>query len=152
MADSAAAGQRVLSRRMPPVLAALLILVACPCAAANIYAHPSTPTRVVTLGLGLACLVAAYACVRFFLVVDAEGAQVRDLAHTHWLPWSEIDRVEVAERVRGSATIRFVRTDGSQVDVPPSLLQPVKPTGRPAATRMLRDLQRQIEAHRANSR
>jgi hypothetical protein len=138
----------VLSRRVPPGVAALLILLACPCAAVNLYAHPSGTVRVVTLVLGAAFLVTAYAVVRFYLVVDDDGAGVRDLVHTHWLPWSEVDRVEVASRVRGSDTIRFVRRDGGHVDVPPSLVQPVKPTGRPAARRMLEDLRRQIEARR----
>lgn len=137
-----------LRRRVPPGVAALLILLACPCLAVNLYAHPSATVRVVTLVLAAAFLGTAYAVVRFYLVVDDEGAGVRDLVRTHWLPWPEIERVEVAARVRGSETIRFVRHDGSHVDVPPSLLQPVKPTGRPAARRMLQDLRRQIEARR----
>ena len=44
--------------------------------------------------------------------------------------------------------VRFVRRDGTYADVPPSLLQPVKPTGRPAARRMLRDVLHRIEARR----
>jgi hypothetical protein len=134
----------VLRRRVPPGVAALLILLACPCVAANLYAHPSGSVRVITLGLAVLLLGAAYAVVRFHLVVDDEGAGVRDLVRTHWLPWSEIDRVEVASRVRGSDTIRFVRHDGTHVDVPPSLLQPVKPITRPVANRRLQDLRRQI--------
>jgi hypothetical protein len=133
-----------LRRRVPPGVAALLILLACPCLAVNLYAHPSGTVRAVTLVLAAAFLGAAYAVVRFYLVVDDEGAGVRDLVRTHWLPWSQIERVEVAARVRGSETIRFVRHDGSHVDVPPSLLQPVKPVTRPVANRRLQDLRRQI--------
>jgi len=135
-----------------PVATALLVLLACPCAAVNIYAHPSTAVRTITLALGAAALVTAFATVRMFLVVDYEGVALRFLGREQWLAWSEIDRVEIAGGVRGSETIRFVRHDGTYADVPPSLLQPVKPTGRPAARRLLRDILQRIEARRAESR
>ena len=152
MADSGQRGNEALSWRVSPVATALLILLACPCAAVNIYAHPSTAVRTVTLVLGAAALVTAFATVRMYLVVDGEGVALRYLGRGQWLPWSQIDRVEIAGGVRGSETIRFVRRDGTYADVPPSLLQPVKPTGRPAARRMLRDILRRIEARRAETR
>jgi len=152
MADSGQRGNEALSWRVSPVATALLILLACPCAAVNIYAHPSTAVRTVTLVLGAAALVTAFATVRMYLVVDGEGVALRYLGREQWLPWSQIDRAEIAGGVRGSETIRFVRRDGTYADVPPSLLQPVKPTGRPAARRMLRDILRRIEARRAESR
>ena len=152
MADSGQRGNEALSWRVSPVATALLILLACPCAAVNIYAHPSTAVRTVTLVLGAAALVTAFATVRMYLVVDGEGVALRYLGREQWLPWSQIDRAEIAGGVRGSETIRFVRHDGTYADVPPSLLQPVKPTGRPAARRMLRDILRRIEARRAETR
>jgi Bacterial PH domain len=153
MADAArSAPAAALSRRVSPVATALLILLACPCAAVNLYGHPSSTLRVVTLGVGIAALVTAFASYRMFLLVDDEGVALRYLSREQWLPWSEIDRAEIVHRVRGSETIRFVRRDGSYADVPPSLLQPVKPTGRPVARRMLQETLRQVEARRPADR
>ena len=150
MADSAQRERRPLSWRVSPVQTALLILLACPCAAVNIYAHPSSTVRAVTLIIGAAALVTAFASLRMYLVVDDEGVALRYLTRAQWLPWSEIDRVEIVAGVRGSETIRFVRSDGTFVDTPPSLLQPTKPTGRPAARRMLQDILHRIEARRGD--
>jgi hypothetical protein len=146
MADTAAPE---LAYRISPVQTALLILLASGCLAANIYLHPSGPVRLVTLVIGIGALVLAAVTWRMYLVVDDEGAAVRYLGREQWLPWSAVDRVEVVSGVRGSDTIRFIRTDGTYVDTPPSLLQPNRPTGRPAARRRLQDLQRQFEARRA---
>jgi hypothetical protein len=152
MADAARSAPPALTRRISPVATALLILLACPCAAVNLYGHPSPTLRVVTVGVGLAALVTAYGSYRMFLLVDDEGVAVRQLTREHWLPWSEIDRAEIVSGVRGSETVRFVRRDGSYADVPPSLLQPVRPTGRPVAHRMLQETLRQIEARRPADR
>jgi len=51
--------------------------------------------------------------------------------------------------VRGSDTVRLVRQDGSYVDVPPSLLQPAKPTSKPRALAQLNSVANQLEARRA---
>jgi hypothetical protein len=146
MADAAAPE---LTYRISPVQTALLILLACPCLAANIYLHLSGPVRLVTLLIGLGALVLAAATWRMYVVADDEGVAVRYLGREQWLPWSEVDRVEVVSGVRGADTIRFTRTDGTYVNAPPSLLQPSRPTGRPAARRRLQDIQRQFEARRA---
>jgi hypothetical protein len=134
--------------RISPAQTALLILVSIPCLAANLYWHPSVAVRVVTLLIGLSALVLAFASRRMYLVVDDEGVAVRLLRHEQWLPWAEISSMEVVSGVRGSDTIRFHRTGGAYVDVPPSLLQPSRPTARIAARRRLQDTLRQIEARR----
>jgi hypothetical protein len=140
-----------LAFRFSPVQTALLILVACPCAAVNLYAHPSPPFRGITIAIGLTALVLAVVTYRMYLVVDDEGVALRHLRGDHWLPWAQIDRAEIVTGVRGSETIRFVRRDGSYVDAPPSLLQPSRPTARPAARRRLQDILRQIEQRRVGS-
>jgi hypothetical protein len=137
-----------LAYRISPVQTALLILLAVPCAAFNIYFHPSGPARLVSLLIGVGAVVLAVVGYRMYLVVDDEGAAVRFLGREHWLPWAEVAEVELVSGVRGSDTIRFSRTDGTYVDVPPSLLQPSKPTGRPAARRRLQDILRQVQARR----
>ncbi|MGN5633974.1 hypothetical protein [Streptomyces sp. AC154] len=134
--------------RIPPVQIALLILLACPCAAVNVYGHPSAVLRVVTLVVGAAAMVTAFVAVRMYLAVDDEGIAVRFMRREHWLPWSSVQQVDVVGGVRGSDTIRFVRADGTCVDVPPSLLQPSRPVGKPAAKRLLRDAARRIESRR----
>jgi Bacterial PH domain len=140
-----------LHRRISPVQVALLILVVCGCAALNIYARPSGPVRVVTLLIGAAALVLALTAMRMFLFVDEEGVELRRFFRVTALSWPDVDRLEIVSGVRGSDTIRFSRTDGTYVDVPPSLLQPSKPTSRPNARRALKDTLRQIEARRTAS-
>lgn len=135
--------------RISPVQTASLILLAVPCAAANIYLHPSGPVRLVTLLIGVGAVVLAVVSYRMYLVVDDEGVAVRYLGREQWLPWAEVSDVQLVSGVRGSETIRFSRTDGTYVDAPPSLLQPSRPTGKPAARRRLQDIQRQFEDRRA---
>lgn len=138
----------LLSWRVSPAQTALLFLVVCGCAALNIYAHPSGPVRSVTIVIGLIAFSMALATLRMFLAVDSEGVAVRYLGQTVWMPWSQIRRLEIVSGVRGSDTIRFTRTDGSYVDTPPSLLQPSRPTSRPAARHLLKDILGQLEARR----
>ena len=139
-----------LSWRVPPYQPALLMLVVCAVAALNIYGHPSQTVRVVTLALGALALALAVFALRMYLRVDAEGVVVRYLLRPSWLAWSEIARVEVVSGVRGSDTVRLVRHDGSYVDVPPSLLQPGRPTSKPRALAQLTSIGNQIEARRAS--
>jgi uncharacterized membrane protein len=134
--------------RVSPVQTALLILVASPCAAVNLYAHPSSPVRLVTILIGVAALALAVVSRRMYLVVDDEGVAMRWVRAAHWMPWSDIGVVEIVSGVRGSDTIRFGRKDGSYLDAPPSLLQPSKPTGKPVARRMLRGTLATIESRR----
>jgi hypothetical protein len=137
-----------LSWRVPPYQPALLMLVVCVAAALLIYGHPSDTVRSLALLLGTVALVAAVFALRMYLVVDAEGIEVRYLWRPAWLPWSEIARVEVVSAVRGSDTVRVVRRDGTYVDVPPSLLQPAVPTSKPRARARLNSIGNQIEARR----
>ncbi|HEY0165419.1 MAG TPA: hypothetical protein VGB75_00120 [Jatrophihabitans sp.] len=140
-------GQR-LSWQVPPYQPALLMLLVCGAAAWNIYGHPSETARALTLGLGALALGLAVLALRMYLGVDSDGAVVRYLGRPVWLPWAEVARVEVVSGVRGSDTVRFVRHDGSHVDVPPSLLQPSTPMSRPRAAARLNGIGNQIEAHR----
>jgi hypothetical protein len=137
-----------LSWRVPPYQPALLMLLVCGAAALNIYGHPSQTVRVVTLALGVLALGMAVAALRMYLRVDDEGVVVRYLLRPAWLPWSEIARVEMVSDVRGADTVRVVRHDGSYVDVPPSLLQPSRPTSKPRALAQLNSICNQIEARR----
>jgi hypothetical protein len=151
MADpdpAAPATDQPLSWQVPPYQPALLMLVVCAAAAFNIYGHPSETVRVVTLALGALALGLAVLALRMHLAVDDEGVLVRYLFRPSWLPWSEIARVEVVSDVRGANTIRLVRNDGTYVDVPPSLLQPAKPTSKPRALAQLTSIGNQIEARR----
>jgi len=137
-----------LSWRVPPYQAALLMLVVCASAAFVLYGHPSDTARYLALAAGIAALVLAVFALRMYLVVDAEGIEVRYLGRPVWLPWPQIARVEVVSGVRGSDTVRVVRHDGSYVDVPPSLLQPAVPTSKPRASARLNSIGNQIQARR----
>jgi hypothetical protein len=134
--------------RVSPLQTALLILVASPCAAVNLYLNPSAPVRLVTILIGVAALALAVVSRRMYLAVDEDGVGMRFLRQEHWVPWTDIDTVEIVSGVRGSDTIRFGRKDGTYLDAPPSLLQPSRPTGKPVARRMLRGTLATIESRR----
>lgn len=142
------AGSTPAAWRVPPVQIAALILLACPCAAVNIYGHPSAALRLLTLAAGAAALVTALVGARMYLLVDGEGIAVRFVGREQWLPWSSVAQVDVVTGVRGSETIRVSRADRTYVDVPPSLLQPSRPVRKPVARTLLRDAVRRIEALR----
>ncbi|MEV6849178.1 PH domain-containing protein [Actinoplanes sp. NPDC051411] len=137
-----------LNYRIGPGQTAALILVAVACFVPALYFHPSSAVRVVVVVIALAALALAAVTRWMYLVVDDEGVAVRYLGREQWLPWPEIKRVEVVSGVRGSETIRFSLADGTSVDAPPSLLQPSRPMGKPAARRRLEEIQRQIESRR----
>lgn len=147
-----AVGGGVLIWRIPPYQAALLLLFVSGAAALNIYGNPSDPVRTVTLAFGAVALGLAVLALRMYLVVDDEGVAVRHVLRQNWIPWSEVARVEVVSDVRGAATVRFIRGDGTYVDVPPSLLQPSRPTSKPRALAQLNAISNQIEARRNRSR
>ena len=134
--------------RIPAYQPALLMLVLVAAAALNIYAHPSAVVRISTLAIGLICGGLAVAALRLQLVATEDGVAVRQLAGERWLPWSELDQVEVVPNVRGAPTLRLNRLDGSYVDVPPSLLQPTKPTAKHVVMRNLDTVAGQLEQRR----
>jgi hypothetical protein len=137
--------------RIGPGQTAALILVAVVCFVPALYFHPSSAVRGVVIAIALAALALAAVSRWMYLAIDDEGVAVRYLGRERWLPWPEIARVEIVTGVRGSETIRFVQVDGTFVDAPPSLLQPSRPMGKPAARRRLEDVRRQIESRRAKA-
>jgi hypothetical protein len=137
--------------RIGPGQTAVLILVAVACLVPALYFHPSAAARGVLVAIALAALALAAVTRWMYLVVDDEGVAVRYLGRERWLPWPEITQVEIVSGVRGSDTIRFSRSDGTAVDAPPSLLQPSRPMGKPAARRRLEEVRRQIESRRVEA-
>ncbi len=139
------------SWRIPPAQTAILFLVVTACAALNIYWRPSGPVRIFTILLALAALAWAIVGMRMYLAVDDEGVAIRFVGRESWLPWPEIAGIDVVSGVRGAHTIRFTRTDGTHVDVPPSLLQPVKPTKKPVAIARLKSVATELQLRRSRA-
>ena len=137
--------------RFPPWQPALLFLIATACAALNLYGHPAVGARLATLAVGAVAVLVAVFLLRMALVVDQDGIAVRFLARVQWVPWAEVKAIGLAD-VRGNETVRVIRTDDRQVDVPPSLLQPVRPTSKPRASARLRFIVGQISAVNPASR
>lgn len=145
MSDPAAGQSERLVWRLPPYLPAIGLLIVCACAAENIYGSPSLQVRIATLLIGLLILVVSIVALRMGFVVDDEGLAVRFIGRVTWVPWSEVKDIGLAD-VRGNETIRILRINDSKVDVPPSLLQPVRPTSKLKASRRLRGIVLQIKA------
>jgi hypothetical protein len=137
--------------RIGPGQTATLILVAVVCFVPALYFHPSSAVRGVLAAIAIAALALAAVTRWMYLEVDDEGVAVRYLGRERWLRWPEIAGIEIVSGVRGSDTIRFVRIDGTSVDAPPSLLQPSRPMGKPAARRRLEEIRRQIESRRVEA-
>jgi hypothetical protein len=133
--------------RFPPSLAAAGFLVAAGCAAINLYGHPAAGTRALTLLVGVVALALAVALLRMAFVVDADGLAVRFLVHAAWIPWADVKAVGLAD-VRGNETLRIVRHDDTQVDVPPSLLQSVRPMAKNRASARLQGIAVRVRAQR----
>jgi hypothetical protein len=148
--DSSADQTEPLCWRVPPAQSALLFLVVCGSAALNLYSRPAAEIRLVTIGLGLLALGAAICALRMYLVADDQGVGVRYLGRASWTAWSQIERVEVVSGVRGAHTVRLTRRDGSSVTVPPSLLQPTRPTSKPRALAQLKGIARDLETLRTH--
>jgi len=138
--------------RIPSYQPAMLMLVLVIAAALNIYAHPSAVIRIPTLAIGLLCGGLAIAALRLQLVATSDGIALRQLFGQQWLPWSELAEVEVVPNVRGAPTVRLNRVDGGYVDVPPSLLQPTKPTSKHVVMRKLDTVAGQLEQRRRAQR
>jgi hypothetical protein len=134
--------------RIPSYQPAVLMLVLVAAAALNLYAQPSLVVRIPTLAIGLACGGLAIAALRLQLVATDDGVAVRQLLGQQWVPWSELARAEVVPNVRGAPTVRLNRVDGSYVDIPPSLLQPTKPTAKRVVMRNLDTVAGQLEQRR----
>ncbi len=135
-------------RRIHPAQPAVLLLVISALAFVDLYLSPSTGLRVFSLLLIAALLVMVVTSLRMYLVADHEGIAIRFVRDEVWIPWSEIDRIDVATGVRGSGTVRIQRRDGTHADVPPSLLQPLKPTTVPKAMSQLRYVVNALEGLR----
>lgn len=133
--------------RFPAYLPALGFLVATACAAVNLYTHPSVQVRALSVIVGAVALATAVVLVRMAFVVDAEGLAVRFLVRVKWVPWAEVKAVGVAD-VRGSETVRILRHDDSQIDVPPSLLQSVRPMSKHRASARLNGIVARVLAQR----
>jgi hypothetical protein len=139
------------SWRIPPAQTAILFLVVTACAALNIYGRPTGPVRIFTILLALAALAWAIVGMRMYMLVDDEGVAVRFVGRESWLPWPDIAGIDVVAGVRGAHTIRFTRMDGTHVDVPPSLLQPAKPTKKPVAVARLKSVVADLQMRRSRT-
>jgi hypothetical protein len=137
--------------RIPPAQPAILMLFVCAIAVLNVYGHPSAAIRVLTLLLAAGLIGIVIANLRTYMVADDEGVAIRFLGREQWLPWDEISRIEVVSGVRGSNTVRLTRSDGLHVNVPPSLLQPTRPTNVVAAHALLKEVVRDLETIRGQT-
>lgn len=138
--------------RIPSYQPALLMLVLVGAAALNIYAHPSLTVRICTLFVGLTCGYGSLAALRMHLVTTPDGISVKQLRREHWIGWPELAEVEVVGNVRGAPSLRLNRVDGTYVEVPPSLLQPTRPTSKQAVMARLGYLARELEQRRRSYR
>jgi len=145
---TSASSGRYYDRRIHPAQPAVMILIVCVLAWVNLYNSPGPALRAVTIFVAVGLLCLAFAAVRMYLYADDEGIAVRFIRSEEFVPWDEVASVQAVGGVRGSATVRITRVGGDHVDVPPSLLQPLRPTAVPKAMAQLRTVVREIESIR----
>jgi len=149
--DTARTGLPPLIRRIPVQIPALLLLVVCGCSFVAIYLDVPPTARGILGAVALGLFALVVACLRMGLEADESGVAVRRLLKWRWIGWSRIERVEIAQGIRGSESIRVVARDGELLDVPPTLLQPTLPTTRPRAQAQLRGVLAEIQARHPDS-
>lgn len=132
--------------RIPPWQPALLFLVTSACAALNLYSHPSATVRFATIIIGLAAFCTGVAATRMYFVADADGIAVRRLLRDRLVSWDDVRAIDVVTLKHGNSTIRLTLSDSSQVDVPPSLLQPTMPTRNQRALAQVGNAARAVES------
>lgn len=130
--------------RIPPWQPAVLLLIAAGCAAANLYADPPVLARVVTIAIGVAAVVMAVLALRMYLVVDEEGIGVRRMFGESSVDWPDVADVTVQQNMLATMTLRVQRRDGTYVDVPSSLILPLKPTGNARMAALLAGIARRV--------
>jgi|SRR5919201_3765323 hypothetical protein len=146
MAASRPSDSLPLVLRIPPWQTALLFLITAVCAAVNLYSSPSFLIRGFTITIGLLAFGAAIASLRLYLVVDEEGIGVRSLLHEASVDWPDISEIEVVHSTYNRLGLRVVRSDGSFVTIPSSLVLPTKPSSIPRVNAQLGELARRIMA------
>jgi hypothetical protein len=137
----------LLTWRIPPWQPALLFLIASGSAAANLYAHPSVPVRILTILVGVGTAATGAVAARMYFVVDHEGIGVRRLWGERSVEWDEFDSIAVVHRAFDSVTLRITCRDGRYLDVPQSLVMPTRPTGKVRVHAQLEDVARRVNAY-----
>jgi PH (Pleckstrin Homology) domain-containing protein len=137
--------------RFPAYQPALAFVIATVCAAVNLYGHPPVSLRLLTSVLGVGALGVAIALLRMAFVVDSDGLAVRFLLRARWVPWAQVKDIGRAD-VRGSETLRIVRLDDTFEDVPPSLLQSVRPMAKNRASARLNGIVLRVQSQRPGPR
>jgi hypothetical protein len=127
--ESTAEPEETIRRQLPPIIPAGGFLVSAACAAGLIYGHPGLQPRYAISIVGVVAFWIAVTSLRMGLLADFEGITVRFIRREHFIPWSEVQQLQRAT-VRGSETLVVLRRDGTRLAVPPSLLQPARPTSK----------------------
>jgi hypothetical protein len=140
-------GAEPLIWRIPPWQPALLFVAASGCAALNLYGHPGTSVRVLSIAAGVMAVAAAILALRMYLVADDEGIGVRRWFRESSVNWAEVADVQVVERGFDTMKLRVVRLDGTFVNVPQSLMLPAKPTGKDRTRALLAGAAKRVLAY-----
>jgi hypothetical protein len=132
--------------RIPAWQPAALILVATGLIALVMYGHFAIGPGLMMGVIAAAALVGAGVAMRFLLVADDDGIWVRRLFSEQLVEWHEVSSIETVHLHANTPTLRIARTNGTHVDVPPTLLQPALPTGIRKARALVGTVGRQLLA------
>jgi Bacterial PH domain len=118
--------------RIHPGITAGLYLIVCALAAVTIYSPFSPGIRIIVAIFALVFLFGAVGASRIAVVADDEGIAVRTTFTTTWIDWDDVSDIVMTERFGGTLTLRIALRGGGGVNVPPSLVQPTRPSNRQA--------------------
>jgi hypothetical protein len=120
--------------RIHPAITAGLLLLVCVLAAIAIYSGASPAVRILVSVFALVFLVGAVGAARIALVADEEGIAVRSTFKTSWVDWDDVADIVMSQRLGGTTTLTIVRRNGRSLTIPPTLVQPSRPSNSRATT------------------
>ena len=125
------------------VLAAVFLFLA-------LYVDLGVAVRILAGMMSLLLIVGGVVALRSYLVADDDGIGARGVLSERSVHWEDLDNIRVVGH-HGALTLRIVRSDGTEFDVRPALVLPLKPISVHKARVRLEEMARELR-RRAPSR
>ena len=117
-------------------LAAILLFL-------GLYVNLGTAVRLLCGILSAILIGGGVVTLRSYLVADDEGIGARGVLSEQSVHWADLDNIRVVGH-HGALTLRIVRSDGTQFDVRPALVLPLKPMSVHKARVRLEQIAREL--------
>lgn len=134
--------------RLPRWQPAVLFLVTAGLAGYALYGGGSSVVTFIVVFLAIAFLLAAVAAARMYLVADDDGIGIRRYTGESSVTWDRISGIAVTRQRMGALTLEVQCPDATSLEVPPSLVLPLRPTGIDRTSNLLGQKARELSDRR----